>query len=67
MLLYGSDETVQAWGGKLASAADLERRDGRPATWALVLAPLMADIPEAAEAEPEGEPERTNGHLAPVA
>jgi hypothetical protein len=64
VMLYGGDPkgpTVQAWGAKLAGAADFDRGT-RPITWALVLAPLLADIPEVDEIELE----RTNGHLATV-
>lgn len=62
VMLYGDTATAQRWGGLLAAAANLERRDGRPVTWALALAPLLAEVPEA-----EPETERTNGHLAEVA
>jgi hypothetical protein len=40
----GDDDTIQRWGDTLAAAAAVERGD-RPATWALVLRPLLAAIP----------------------
>jgi len=70
VMLYGGDPkgpVVQGWGAKLAEAAGIEASN-RPVTWALALAPLLAEIPEVLDveaSEPQGEVSG-NGHLVSV-